>query len=193
MIELQTVAASNPDPVERLLAAFAWVFQHGPELAAILSAPAAEQPQGDRPGAAEPADKPPKAKRPKAEPKPEGYLKGEPVNPPALAEGITKMEVDALRWDERAALRFIRDRGPLTLRQFKRQYKLSSDRRERILGDLIRFGLVAMYANARGWTIIHATPKAEPLADWEDCTDEWHASCARLAPSGAEVKAKHLS
>jgi hypothetical protein len=94
------------------------------------------------------------------------------------------MEVDALRWDERAALRFIRDQGPLTLRQFKQRYRIQARRRERILDDLIRFGLVAMYANARGWTIIHATPKSEPLADWEGYMDEFHESCARLADAG---------
>jgi hypothetical protein len=73
------------------------------------------------------------------------------------------MEVDALRVDERNLLRFIRDRGPMTLRQIKRQYKIHASKRDRISDDLTRFGLVTFYGNAQGWTVVHATPKSAPL------------------------------
>ena len=89
--------------------------ERGPELAAVLRRPAAE------PATVKPA----KPKRPRAEPKPKGYLKDEPVNPPALGECVTRMEVDALRSDERELLRFIRNRGPMTLRLLTRQYPAS--------------------------------------------------------------------
>jgi hypothetical protein len=51
------------------------------------------------------------------------------------------------------------------MRKFARLYKLKPAVRLRILRDLDRFGLVAGYYDAKGWPIIHATEKAEPLLD----------------------------
>ena len=86
-----------------------------------------------------------------------------------------------MRSDERELLRFVRNRGPMTLRQLNRQYPADRKDRARNLDDLARFGLVALYENSRGWTVVHSTPKAEPLADWQG-PSEWNESCARLVP-----------
>jgi hypothetical protein len=114
-------------------------------------------------------------------PKPTGYRKDEPVNPPALGERTTRIEVDALRMEERARLRVIRNRGPMTMRQLSRTYKQKASVLHRILQDLDRFGFIGRNIDARGWVIIHATVKPAPADDGSDLdSDAWRACLKRL-------------
>ncbi len=103
--------------------------------------------------------------KPVALPKPKRASKAEPAKPRALGQEIRRMEVDALRIDERSALRFIRDHGPMTLNEFRRNYKLKPAARQRLLQDLDRYGLIAGYWDAKGRGVIHATERAEPIFD----------------------------
>ncbi len=74
----------------------------------------------------------------------------------------------------------------MTLRQLTRQYPAIKKEHGRILDDLARFGLITFYENSRGWTIVHSTPKAEPLADWHG-PSEWNTSCVPLVPKDLDL------
>lgn len=108
----------------------------------------------------EPVASTPRKRAKKTEPEPE------PGKLPALGDAVVRLHIDALRMEERLALRLIRNHGPLTLTGFARLVKWKPQERQRVIEDLNRYGLVAAYIDNRGRAIIHATDVPEPVEDW---------------------------
>jgi hypothetical protein len=89
-----------------------------------------------------------------------------------LGEKITRVRVKTLRAEERNALFLIRDHGPLTLHKLKTLTpRMKPADRLRVLEDLDRYGLTAMYTRGNGQRVVHVTADAQAMLD----IDPWAA------------------